>query len=318
MPKKYRGGEDMIKKNKGIFITAIAAAGFGSTTIFAQLAYDLGANIMTLLSFRFGLASVLFLVVLKLSNVQWNLTLKQVLTLIALGFAGYAVFTTIYFYGVSLIPASLAGFLLSIYPIIVCVVAYLLGDEVMSQPKCVALLSSVAGLIFVLGPTFEQINILGVISVLLAATLYSLYVVGSNRLLRTVHWLPGSAVITMSAAGFFLSGGIITNQLTLDVNRGVLYCGIGLALLATLLAIGGFYLGLSMIGPAKASIVSTLEPLVTAIVASIIFGEQLTIGQLLGGSLIILSIIILQKAREEKYVAPKSYSLNKLNEEYRF
>ncbi|UMZ73431.1 DMT family transporter [Natranaerofaba carboxydovora] len=292
----------MMNQRQGIIVTSIAAAGFGSTTIFAQLAYNYGANVITLLTFRFGIAGILFLLALYLTRTPWNLKLNQLLNLIGLGVIGYAFFTTLYFYGVSLIPASLAGFLLSIYPIVVCVVAYLLGDEIMTPSKVFALLTSKGGLLFVLGPAFEDADPIGIVAVLLAAGMYSLYIVGSNRMLKSVHWLPGSAVITISSGVSYLTGGLITNQLSLSISREVIYSGIGLAVLSTFLAIGGFYLGLSVIGPAKASIVSTLEPVVTAFLAALIFNERLTIGQFIGGSFIILAIIILQRAREERHL----------------
>ena len=303
---------EMLETKKGLIITSIAAIGFGSTTIFAQIAYNLGANLMTLLALRFGMASFLFLLALKVAKINWNLTFRQMSTLMGLGFTGYAVFTTLYFYGVSLIPASLAGFLLASYPIFVSLISYITGDETMTYHKMLALLISISGLILVLGPAFEEVDAYGVVAVLLAASMYSIYVVGSNRILKEVHWLPGSTVITVSAAAFFLIGGALTGDLTLSVNEGVWYSAMGLALLSTFIAIGGFYLGLCKIGPIKASIVSTLEPLVTAVLASILFREQLTLGQLMGGGLILFAIIILQDARRRKDHVPTFFKLRKL------
>jgi len=66
-----------------------------------------------------------------------------------------------------------------------------------------------------------------------------------------------------------------------------------------------------MIGPARASIVSTLEPVVTAFLAAIIFDERLTVGQFIGGTFIIISIIILQKAREERSLTEETPSMKK-------
>ena len=283
---------------KGFHMTIVAAAGFGSTGIFAQLANHHGTDFVTLLAVRFSLAGLLFLVACRFVSSRWDLTTKQLFTLIGLGFTGYAVFTSLYFYGVSLIPASLAAFILAGYPLIVFLMTWILGDESMDPSKMLSLLLSTAGLFLVLGPAFIDVEWRGVVAVLLAATMYSVYVVFSNRILQQVHWIHGSTVVTLSSAAFFLLGGWVTGELTWPAHRSVWVYGTALAVCATFIAIGGFNLGLSIIGASRAAIVNTLEPFVTAILASFLFDEQLTLAQLLGGILITISIILLQNTRD--------------------
>jgi len=55
-----------------------------------------------------------------------------------------------------------------------------------------------------------------------------------------------------------------------------------------------FFAGISRIGAANASIISTAEPAITVLLSGLVLGEELTILQGIGGLLIIASILILQ------------------------
>ena len=61
----------------------------------------------------------------------------------------------------------------------------------------------------------------------------------------------------------------------------------GLAVVSTVGAIGLFFAGLRRVGPTAASILSTLEPVVTVALAFVAFGESLGPAQLAGGALVL-------------------------------
>jgi drug/metabolite transporter (DMT)-like permease len=52
------------------------------------------------------------------------------------------------------------------------------------------------------------------------------------------------------------------------------------------------------VGPSRASIVSTVEPLVTVGLAFVVFGERLRPAQLLGGALVLASVVLLRRGGE--------------------
>ncbi|MGM0420415.1 MAG: DMT family transporter [Bacillota bacterium] len=293
------------QEKKGILITMLSAAGFGAMPILAQYAYRYGANVTTLLFVRFSLASIIFLLYLIVSKKNYQISRSDIIKLIAVGAAGYGLLSSLYFFGVSLIPASLSGFLLYSYPALVTIFAFLNKEEKLYRENVIALGMAGAGLALILGPVFRDVNLLGVGSVLLAAVAYASYILVSNRILKRVNWLPGSTIVTISAAFFFLLSGVVRGNLMLaGLHPQVLMAGIGLAIFSTVLAVAGFYLGISMIGPSRASIVSTVEPLVTVILAAIFFAERLTLIQLAGGLFILISIVMLQGG---KYKSRKNF-----------
>ncbi len=69
---------------------------------------------------------------------------------------------------------------------------------------------------------------------------------------------------------------------------------IGVGVVATFVAIQTFYAGTRRIGAAQAALVSTVEPIWTIALASVLFGERLGSVQLLGGALIIGGVVLAQ------------------------
>ena len=55
-----------------------------------------------------------------------------------------------------------------------------------------------------------------------------------------------------------------------------------------------FFAGLARVGPSAASILSTLEPLVTVALAAAAFGESLGAVQLVGGALVLGAVLVMQ------------------------
>ena len=66
-------------------------------------------------------------------------------------------------------------------------------------------------------------------------------------------------------------------------------------MIATVIPVATFLAGLERIGPTNASMLSTLEPVVTVLLAGLIFGERLETITILGGGLILVAVILLTR-----------------------
>src|SRR4029079_14876273 len=69
---------------------------------------------------------------------------------------------------------------------------------------------------------------------------------------------------------------------------------LGVGVVATFVAIQAFYAGTQRIGAAQASLVSTVEPIWTIVLASLLLDEHLEPIQLFGGALILPGVVIAQ------------------------
>jgi drug/metabolite transporter (DMT)-like permease len=73
---------------------------------------------------------------------------------------------------------------------------------------------------------------------------------------------------------------------------------------ASAIAIQAFYGGVRRIGGARASLISTVEPVYTIAIATLLFGEVLTPVQLLGGALVIAGVLLAESGRGNETARP--------------
>ena len=83
----------------------------------------------------------------------------------------------------------------------------------------------------------------------------------------------------------------------------------GVGVVSTFIAIQAFYAGAQRIGAAQASIISTVEPIWTIVLAYLLFGFTLTATQLVGGSLIIAGVLLAQTGPMAGRGSPSSVRL---------
>jgi len=64
--------------------------------------------------------------------------------------------------------------------------------------------------------------------------------------------------------------------------------------------------GLPRVGAARAALVSTVEPVITVLLAVVILGERLSAVQVVGGVLVLLAVILVQAAHMWKSGLPNA------------
>ena len=124
---------------------------------------------------------------------------------------------------------------------------------------------------------------------------------GAMGIFGKLAYDEGANVGTLLAARFVLAAALLwafvlcsrgTGNLALS---GVSAQGFGwlagIAVVSTVGAVGLFFAGLQRVGPTAASILSTLEPVVTVALAFLVFGESLGPTQLAGGALVLLAVL---------------------------
>jgi drug/metabolite transporter (DMT)-like permease len=67
---------------------------------------------------------------------------------------------------------------------------------------------------------------------------------------------------------------------------------LAIAGICTVLPIAAFFAGLARLGPARASILSTIEPVITILLAALVLGETIGLLQILGGALILSAGVV--------------------------
>jgi drug/metabolite transporter (DMT)-like permease len=284
----------MQEKNRGAWFIVASAAGFASLGILIKCAFAGGANISTILAGRFLFAAFFLLLYLKLRRISLVIGARTTLQLILMGAVGYGGMSMLYANAIHFLPASLTSMLLYTYPALVTVLAVLVGDERYTIQKGAALLLCSAGLVMLLGASFDGARLAGVFSVLGAAVIYSGYIVIGNRILKDLDPLVTSLYVCASAGFAFLCYGMVTGELLFTISPAGWLSILGIAVFPTLFGVIGFFAGLRLIGATNASIISTLEPLLTVLLSALLLGERITALQGLGGSVLLCGAIVLQ------------------------
>jgi drug/metabolite transporter (DMT)-like permease len=285
-------------RSSGTLMCIGSGAAFGAMGIFGKLAYDEGATVGTLLAVRFAIAALLFwgIVLAEGSAHEVRALGRGDLALgLALGAVGYAAQAGCYFAALERIDASLLSLLLYTFPAMVAVAAVAIGRERIDRRRVAALVLASCGLVLVLsGAGAGKLEPLGVVLGLCAATVYTTYILVSDGIAGRVRPTVLAALVCSGATvtltiGSALLGQLHPGELT-AAGWGWLAC---IAVVSTVVAVSLFFAGLRRAGPTTASILATVEPLVTVLLAFVVFGESLSALQLLGGALVLSAVPVL-------------------------
>jgi drug/metabolite transporter (DMT)-like permease len=285
-------------RSSGTVMCLASGAAFGAMAIFGKLAYGEGATVGTLLAVRFLLAATVFWALVLAGGAGRDvrtLGRRDVGTALGLGGVGYALQAGCYFAALTRIDASLLSLLLYTFPAIVAAAAVALGRERINGRRVAALVLASSGLALVVaGAGTGALDPVGAALGLGAACVYSTYILVSEGVAVRMRPTVLSAIVCTGAAATLTVGATVLGEFRpgalTAAGWGWLAC---LGAVSTVAAISLFFAGLRRVGPTVASILSTVEPLVTVVLAAIVFGEVLSPVQLLGGALVLSAVPVL-------------------------
>ncbi|SHI42627.1 DMT family transporter [Lutispora thermophila] len=288
-------------KKTGVILTGISAACFGFLPVFASLAYRNGGNGVTLISVRFLSAAAILWIIVLLRHKQYKLGKLKIIQLFALGVFGYISATAGYFSALDYISAPFVALLFYSNPIIVCVLSFFIFKEEINTNKAIALSLSLLGLVLIVGFSIGNIHIKGVLLAVLAAFLYAGYIIASGRIVTGVDPIVATTYVVSSCAIVTIIFGFITSSFV-RINYIVFIYGFIMAFFSTVVAILFLFEGIKRIGTSNAAIVSSIEPIVTVLASTFILGERMTMPQIIGGIMVIMGIMVLQRPIKPKEI----------------
>jgi drug/metabolite transporter (DMT)-like permease len=322
----------------GILLVLVSAAGFGSGALFVQPLYDAGMEPFAVLFWRFATAALFGWGFLLLSS-RRRLALRalprrRVAVLLLLG-ALYVGNSYAFIASLQVVSISLASIIAYLYPAIVAVMATRYLRSLEGRRAWIALGISIIGIALTVGgiPEGELPPLWGLALAFANPVIYATWIILQARLAgerprsadvpaQQVAIPPGDAetAVEAEAAGdapdpspaaalmttatalvyaalLVASGGSVSPAV---VPAGVWLPLLGLGLVATAIAIQTFYAGVKRVGGARASLISTIEPVYTVALAVILFGERLTTMQIVGGALVIFAVILAETGRADR------------------
>lgn len=280
----------MNRRSSGAALVAVSAASFGIMPILARFAYADRVGITTLLFFRFAVGAVFMLAIVRLRRLAFprGAALAGIALMGAVGYVGQSL---CYFTALKFASAGLVALLLYVYPALVTLLSAVLFRERITGRKAFALVLALSGTALIVGFGGRG-DYRGVILGLGAALIYSIYIVSGSRLIKVGQSIQASALIMSAAAVVF---GVLAAVAGLEPPHSPagLASVLAIALVCTVVALTTFFAGMERVGPTSASMISTLEPVVTVSAAALFLGEPLSVLNLAGGGLILGSLFIL-------------------------
>ena len=280
--------------SRATLLVLASACCFGSIPILITLAIGSGARLIDVLFWRYAIASVLLVLVSGgLSAVR--LPGRAAFPLLVFAGGGQALIAYVSLSALRYIPAASLTFLFYTYPAWVAVISALRGTERLSGGRAAALALSLAGIALMVGmPGSGGLNPAGATLALTAALLYALYIPMIDHFGRGIPPAVTSAYATAGAAVVLLAASLLNGGPGANLAPIAWACIALLAIVATVLAFIAFLRGLAVIGPVRTAIVSTVEPFWTALLGSVVLGQQLGPRTFAGGMLIAAAVIVLQ------------------------
>lgn len=292
---------DRTKYLIGAFLVFGAAFGFALKGIFIKSAFQYGIDSISLLSLRFLFSAPFYLFIIFRKRLKEEATPvisgKVWLQVAFIGFIGYYVSAYVNFLGLEYISANLERILLFIYPTFVLLINAFLVKKKVSRLQWLALLITYAGIFVAFLRHFEahqQKNIaLGAFLVILSGFTYSFYLVGSDKLVskigttRFTSWAMLSALVPTLIHSFFY------NRLDIFQFPAQVYViALAMAIFSTVLPTFMFSEGIKRVGSGNASIIASIGPIFTIVLASLFLHEPIWAEQIVGTILVLTGVFL--------------------------
>ncbi len=288
-------------------MVAIGAVLLAAKGLFAKTLYNMGLSFHDVAAIRSVLAVPGFALLAWLyrseNTAERDATSRRKdLTLaVFAGFLCYYLGALANFYALTIIDASVERPLLFAYPIFVVIITTLITRQPPSARVLLALLLTTLGVVLVTGALNARLSAgqwSGMAWILFCSMSIAIYTLISGELTRRLgSGLFTLAAMTAAALGMAIHYEIFAGWQNVDLPVLAWWTLAALVVFSTVLPLFLMAEGVRRVGASKASLISTLGPPATAIMAQELTGEILTPAQWLGIALVLIGVMALEFRR---------------------
>jgi drug/metabolite transporter (DMT)-like permease len=293
----------------GFILTFCGAILFSTKAIIVKLAFRHTAmDGLTLLAMRMLFSLPFYIAAAWIATRQINnkpLSGRQWIYIILLGLFGYYLSSLFDFVGLQYISAGLERLILFLYPSFVILINALIFKQPVSRLQKTALLLTYAGIALAYWGEFHidlgnNNFIWGSILIFLCSITFSLYIVGSGRLIPQTGATRFTAYAMLAAtAGIFAHFAIAGHTEAIEFSGTHWWYGLTLAIFATVLPTFMMSNGMKRIGANNVAIISAIGPVSTIIQAHFVLDEPIFAMQV-AGTLLVIAGVLLTSSKKTK------------------
>lgn len=286
----------------GAALVFIGAIFFSSKAVMVKLAYQYEVDSISLLTLRFSFALPIYLLfnwsLHRKSIKPTRLKPKEWRQLAVVGIVGYYLASLLDFIGLQYITASMERLILFLYPTIVVVISAVFLRKPITRVQLWALLLTYIGigLAFYQGLQMagQQNFLLGGVLIFFCAIAYAFFLIGSGELIPKLGAIRFTSLAISFSSGMILLHHLVAYQWDLfDFHPMVYLYSLLMATIATVLPSFLVSAGIQRIGASNASIVGSVGPISTIILAYIFLGERLGNLQIIGTVIVIGGVLLI-------------------------
>lgn len=290
-----------MRRGAAVLLVIASAACFGTVGVLTLLAYEHGARPLPILAWRFAIAAAVmagYLALVRPSALR--IGSGDLGRFALLSVTGYGAASLCFFFALQHTSASVVAVLLYTYPALIAAVEAVVARRWPSRATVAAIVLTFAGCALVVGVLEQDLRVdaVGVILALGAGVAYALFTMLSDRL------VPGRSRIVVMTYMFGISAVVMTS-IALVFGESLSPVGwqpsLWLLLLAivavpTILAVVLYMGGIRRLGPSRAALASSTEPVFTILLSWIVLGERLTVLQTIGAVLVVGGIVLAERS----------------------
>jgi drug/metabolite transporter (DMT)-like permease len=279
----------------GVLLVLASTVAFAVGPTAAKVALDDGANTPTVVVLRGAVAAALMALLVLAQRRGFRVDRRAWRWCLWCGaFQAAAIYDFIG--AVASVPVGVAVLVFFTHPLLVAAVAHRRGGERLTARKLALAVLVLAGLALALGPEFAALDPSGVALAALASLAISGMILCTGR---AQEGAATSAQVNLHAtAAGTATLAVLTTALggwALPSNAagwlGVLAAGVGIGV--GLLA---FFAALRRLGPARATMLGSVEPLVSIAFAAAVLGERLGPLQWAGATMVVVALALFEAA----------------------
>lgn len=284
-------------KNKGLAAVLAAGAFWGTMGFFARSLYAAGFGPLEVAQTRITTGLVFVGLYMLLFNrnafrVKW----KDIWCFLGTGIVSLLLFSTCYFSALNYTSLAVAAILLYTAPFFVMILSLFLFKETLNGKKIFALLLAFTGCVLVSGVGGgEATSWKGILLGLGSGFFYALYSIFGRYAINRGYgaWTMTFYTFLFCSIGCaFLSDWQVIGSVMAASSGNVLWV-LGLGFVTAFLPYVLYSMGLEMMESSKASILASVEPVVSALFGVFVFQERLSLWGVLGIAMVLGAIVVL-------------------------
>jgi drug/metabolite transporter (DMT)-like permease len=282
----------------GAILIIIGAVCFSAKAVMVKLSYLHEVDPITVLALRMLFSIPFYVVILflnrkKLEESKASLTRRDWINIVLMGVVGYYLASIFDFIGLSYVTAGLERLILFIYPTLVVIISAVFLKKKIGKTEYIALLLTYLGVLIVFfdDAVVSQKNVwLGTAFIFASALTYAIYLIGTGQLtpkLGSVNYTALSMIV--SSVAVFIHYLIVGKIENLFANKDVVWLTLNMAVFSTV--IPSLAEGIRLMGSGRASIVASIGPVSTIVLAYYFLNESFGLIQFVGTVLVLAGVL---------------------------